>query len=323
MDEKLSGKLFNEGLISEKTYRQQSASPSQPLFSLHWELKTLLYIGVALLSTGLGILIYKNTDTIGHQAILLFIASISAGSFYWSVRHKKPFSRERVTSSGALFDYVLLLGCLTLLSFLAYLQFQYSFFGTHYGLAVFIPMIILFYVAYEFDHMGILSLAITNLGLWLGLTINPVYLIEGHLGDYSLLNTYLFLGILLLVAAWLSERYNFKKHFRFSYLHFGLNITFITLLAGYFTAYDKPWSLLWIAGTFGVGYVLYKDAFRHKSFFFLLLIILYLYIAASALVVRCLILAGEVSLMLGLLYFIVSASALIKLLIFIHKKLKA
>jgi len=44
------------------------------MFSLHWELKTLLYLGIVLLTTGLGILVYKNIDTIGHQVIVAIIA---------------------------------------------------------------------------------------------------------------------------------------------------------------------------------------------------------------------------------------------------------
>jgi membrane-anchored glycerophosphoryl diester phosphodiesterase (GDPDase) len=50
-------------------------------FSLHWELKTLLYLGIVLLTTGLGILIYKNIDTIGHQVIVAIIAIGCAACF--------------------------------------------------------------------------------------------------------------------------------------------------------------------------------------------------------------------------------------------------
>jgi hypothetical protein len=67
-------------------------------------------------------------------------------------------------------DYILLLGCLLLLILIAYLQFQYNVFGNRYGLATFIPMVLLFISAYYFDHIGVLTMAITNLAAWAGIT---------------------------------------------------------------------------------------------------------------------------------------------------------
>ncbi|HMC85145.1 MAG TPA: hypothetical protein VKI61_06445, partial [Chitinophagaceae bacterium] len=66
--------LHREGLITDDSLQKVEAVEKARLFSLHWELKTLLYLGVTLLSGGLGILVYKNIDTIGHQVILAAIA---------------------------------------------------------------------------------------------------------------------------------------------------------------------------------------------------------------------------------------------------------
>ena len=84
-------------------------TPPPALFSLHWELKTILYLGVLLLSGGLGILIYENIDSISHQAILAAIALISAGSFYYCYKQSVAFSWEKVKSPTPLYDYLLLL----------------------------------------------------------------------------------------------------------------------------------------------------------------------------------------------------------------------
>src|SRR5882757_8624285 len=123
MDQHLFKKLHAEGLIADDSLRKITALEDSRLFSLHWELKTLLYLGVTLLSGGLGILVYKNIDTIGHTAILIFIALVSAGCFYYCLRNKGPFSWSRVAAPNAFFDYILLLGCLSLLTFIGYLQF--------------------------------------------------------------------------------------------------------------------------------------------------------------------------------------------------------
>jgi len=324
MDTDLYKKLHDEGLISDETLVRIAEKHKTPLFSLHWELKTLLYLGVTLLSTGLGILVYKNIDTIGHQFILLFLAGICAGCFFYCTKKRNPFSRGKVKSPSSFYDYILLLGCLSLLSFLGYLQFQYHVFGDNYGLATFIPMLILFYVAYEFDHIGILSLAITNLAIWSGVAITPYRIISnGLFSSDSLIKPYLFLGLLLLAAAYFSESYNFKKHFKFTYHNFGLNISFLALLTGYFSFYESPASFLWLIAVLILGFILYKDALKSKSFYFLLLVILYVYIAISTLIVRILIsMDSELAFVTALLYFIGSAISLIIALIHLNKKIK-
>src|ERR1700744_792097 len=106
-------KLHAEGLISDQALGQAEAYEDSRLFSLSRELRLLLYLGVLLLTGGLGIVVYNNIDTIGHQAILAFIALITAGSFYYCLRKKAAFSLEKVETPNSLFDYILLLGCLS------------------------------------------------------------------------------------------------------------------------------------------------------------------------------------------------------------------
>ena len=96
MEAILFEKLHAQGLISDGSLEKVKASAKNKLFSLHWELRTILYLGVLLLSGGLGILVYKNIDTIGHTAILMFIALVCAGGFWYCFKTKLPFSTGRV-----------------------------------------------------------------------------------------------------------------------------------------------------------------------------------------------------------------------------------
>lgn len=317
--------LRDEGTISAESFEKITEKQRSPLFSLHWELKTLLYLGVLMLSTGLGVLIYKNIDTIGHQVILAAIALICGGCFYYCFRHKNPFNRELVKSPNVLLDYLLLLGCLSFMTFTGYLQYQYEVFGTHYGMATFIPMVVLFYVAYEFDHLGILSIAIANLAVWMGVSITPSQLLStGNFDNQTIVYTYILLGLTLLLAGFFSERFNFKKHFRFSYLHYGIHISFIALLFGYFNLGESPLSILPILIIFMLAFFMYRDAMRHQSFYFVLLVILYSYLTISILIFR---LIDGMSNMDGLylicIYFIVSAIALILHIVRLNKQIKA
>ena len=74
--------LHAEGLLSDASFDKLKLKPTPSLFSVYWEIKTLLYLGVLLLTSGLGLLIYENIDTIGHQFVLLLIALISGGCFF-------------------------------------------------------------------------------------------------------------------------------------------------------------------------------------------------------------------------------------------------
>src|ERR1700754_3152108 len=103
MDGHLFKKLHTEGLISDDALEKVTALEQRRLFSLHWELKTLLYLGVVLLSGGLGILVYKNIDTIGHEVILAVIAMISLGCFFYCRRVALPFSLNKVAAPNPFF----------------------------------------------------------------------------------------------------------------------------------------------------------------------------------------------------------------------------
>lgn len=315
--------LFAEGLVSKNTLDRIKKKHSQALFSLHWELKIILYTGVMLLSTGLGILIYKNIDSISHQVVLTAIAAISAGCFSWCDKHKKPFSYDKVQTPDSFSDYILLLGTLSFLTFVGYLQFQYEVFGLHYGLATFIPMLGLFFIAYYFDHLGILTMAIANLGIWMGVSVTPKRLLASNTFDNeTVIYTYLALGLILLAAAYFTAHFKIKKHFFFSYNNYGVHLTYISLLSGYFY-YNFGVSLIWLALFALAAWYIYSDALKRKSFYFLLLTAVYSYIAVSGLSVRTLMfIKDEAVIYFGFIYFIMSGILFVNILMNLNKKLK-
>jgi hypothetical protein len=333
MDIHLFDKLQKEGLISPTSAEKVRIISENRLFSFHWELKTLLYLGVLLLSGGLGILIYKNIDTIGHQAILAFIALISAGCFAYCIKQKRPFSWNRVSAPNGFFDYVLLLGCLTFISFITYLQVQYNVFGTRYGAATFFPMLVLMLSAYYFDHLGILSMAVTNFAAWLGLTVTPLQLFDSNdfLATTRLTATGVLLGLFLIFIAYMGDRKNLKKHFAFTYSNFGVHIFMIACLTGLMRdglgyRYEETKSvgfmgwfiLLAIATVF-----CYKQALKKKSLYFMLIITLYGYVGLSFVIVRGLVeMDNEGAFYLGMMYFVASGIGAIMFLVNINKLIK-
>jgi Predicted membrane protein (DUF2157) len=324
MDLQTFKQLHRDGLLTDDSLQKVEAMEEARLFSLHWELKTLLYLSVTLLSGGLGILVYKNIDTIGHQAILAFIAVVCAGCFYYCRRKAAPFSVGKVQPPDPFFDYILLLGCLTLVTFIAYLQYEYTAFGSRYGLATFIPMVILFVSAYYFDHLGVLSLAITNLAAWMGIAVTPMRILkENDFDDMRLIYTGLALGTILLLAGLASKKRNIKKHFEFTYNNLGTHILFISGLAGLIM--HQQFYILWFMLLLGIAYYIYRQAMEKQSFYFLLLVTLYIYIALSYVVIMILDGmggGGMTPVYFGFLYFILSAIALVRILIVINRKMK-
>jgi hypothetical protein len=326
-------KLQSEGLISPDSTEKVRVISDNKLFSLHWELKTILYLGVLLLSGGLGILIYKNIDTIGHQAILAFIALISAGCFAYCIKQKLPFSWNRVAAPNGFFDYVLLLGCLTFITFITYLQVKYNVFGTRYGMAAFFPMIVLMLSAYYFDHIGILSMAITNFAAWLGLTVTPLqfFYANDFFDNPRLHYTGVLLGGLLVFIAYIGDQKNLKKHFAFTYSNFGVHIFMIACLVGLMSdGWDHRYEegnhggfLLWFLLLAVVTVFCYKQALKKNSLYFMLIITLYGYIGLSYVVVRGLIATdNESGFYLGMMYFMASGVGAVLFLININKRIK-
>jgi len=326
MDYSIFKKLHQDGLIGEESFEKISQEEQYPLVSVYWDINTLLGFGVIALSTGLGILIYKNIDTIGHQIILALIAGISIACFSYCYKNKPAFSWNKVASDSHVFDYVLLLGTLCMLTFTAYLQYQYNFFGTHYGLATFLPMVALFFIAYYFDHLGVLNMAIINLALWMGVSVTPKQLlIVSNYNSETIIYTYLALGLFLLLLAFLTTHYQIKPHFKFSYQHYGVHTSFIALFSAYFYYDQKGFAILWLFGVILLAFLLYKDALKHKSFYFSLLALLYSYIAVSCLIELLFSFNGDSvgTVILMLFYVPFSIAGFIYLLKQLNHKIKA
>lgn len=316
-------KLRDQQVISDADVEKIKAfQQSQPL-SVHWDLRTLLYFGIFLLATGLGMVVYENIDTIGHDIIIAIITLCCAACFFYCIKKSKGYSNKKVDSPNILYDYVLLLGCLLLLTLIAYLQFQYNAFGNRWGLATFIPMVLLFVSAYYFDHLGVLSLAITNLATWVGISVTPLQILqENDFSNEQIIFSGIVLGAGLVAFAALTDKRNIKVHFAFTYQNFGTHILFIALLAALFELEDLY--LIVFPVFAAVAFFFYRNALKEASFYFLVIILLYSYIAAGYFVIRLLDITGGGmgTIYLGLFYFIGSGIGLIRLLMHYNKIIK-
>lgn len=304
-------KLTEKNIISDEQASQIKVSDSNQAFSIHWELRLLLYLGIMFLSMGLGVLIYKNIDTIGHNILIGLIALVCLACFYYAFRHRKPFSWSESEESTNLDDFALLGGCLAFLTLEGYLQYQYNFFGTRYGLAAFLPAVLFFFCAYYFDHRGILSMAITALASWIGISITPLRLLKNNdFNSQDMVITAILLGIFLIIVGWVSIQKELKKHFSFTYFIFGGNLTFIAALSGLFT-----FDLKFIYGIIiaVLSYLCITYARTKHSYLFLLMGVIYGYMAFTYIMFK--IIPNDLDPFLYMLYFMLSAAGVVLFLI--------
>ncbi|RTQ53523.1 DUF2157 domain-containing protein [Hymenobacter gummosus] len=298
-------------------------------FSLHRELRLVLYLGIVTLSGGLGVLIYENIDYIGHGVVVAGIAGLMLLCLGYAFRHRQPFTWAEAPKAGFLPDYALLLGCLLFVSLETYLQVQYGVFGTRYGLATLLPALVFLPLAYRFDHRGVLAMGITALAAWVGVSIQPLSAFVTNDFWHSRLSTAaMLLGLGLMAAGLLSEQHGRKAHFAFTYLSLGSNLLLIaataTLLA--FTPDDAglpPLVLVPLILLVCAALVWY--ARRTHSYLLLLMGVGYAYVAVTYTLVRLIDAVGgfnEAGFTLMLLYIPLSAFGVVWLFLNIKKILR-
>jgi hypothetical protein len=286
-------------------------------FPVHWELRTILYLGIVMLTSGLGVIIYQNIDTIGHQVIIALIGILSAACFRYTYYKRTPFTWHEVESTNKLSEYALLLGCTSFLIMEGYLQFQYKFFGEKYGLAILTPTILFVFCAYFFDHRGVLSMAITGLASWLGLTIAPTALISGNnLGQPDIVITSVLLGLGLIAIGWTTILLKLKSHFAFTYFFLGGNLAAVASMAGLFLFDIKI--VYFIVATALCAFFIYYSRQKH-ALIFLLMGTIYGYILMTYLIFTTF--PDTLLALIGILYFMMSSGGVIFFLLNVKKLL--
>lgn len=302
--------LQDKQLLTDAQREELDTIYSGRIVSVHQELRTVLYLGVLLFSTGIGFLIYKNIGQLGHLLSIIGLFLLTIACFSYAFVKSPPYTHGRAASPNPYFDYVVLLGSLLFISALSYLQFQYAIFSEQMAEVTLATSLILFVVAYRFDHLGVLSLAITAFASFWGLQLSPQ---QWYSSDFfekgQLYITAIWLGAGLALTAFLLKLRSIKPHFTFTYLNFAC-LAFLTgTLTGIFMNEDSygVYLLLLLAGCALAVY----GAHREKSFLFLLYAFVYGYIGITYFLADTIFRDGEIWFLYlmfscgGFIYFIV------------------
>lgn len=261
--------LLSQKFITEEQYNNIEPVISGKIISVFFELRTLLYLGVLLFSTGVGILIYENIGDIGHLISIIILFTLTLACFVYVFRRAPAYSHGKVSSHSPYYDYVVLLGCLLFISVLGYLQFQYELFDEGMGLTTLITAMFFFFVAYRLDNIAVLSLAITAFASFWSISVSPQKWYTGDfLSSENLYVTAMIFGSAMAAIALGVDRKGVKTHFTFTYLNFSILIFLIGTLTGIFENYNSyALYLLLLYG--GCAFCVYYANIR-KSFLFLL-----------------------------------------------------
>lgn len=314
-EQQLAEHLSAEGVITPSEATTIVESLSHKKFSLHWELRVLLYIGITLFTSGLGIFIYNNIGSIGHIVMILLLFAGCLGSYYFSFVKALPYTKESVQHTNPFYDYVVLSGALLFISAQGYLQFQFQVYGEDLSLPTLISSLVLFATAFRFDHKGVLTIAISLFATFFGLVVTPMEWMQSsqfEVGDQAYIQSGLLLGFFLYAFGWVCRKQHLKLHFVTVFLQFAANVLLIALLFGTFS---EDLSGLYYLGLLAVGGLFFWEAGKQQSFALFLSVVLTEYIGISYWVIKGFFEGpDEMAIYLLFMYFIASGFGIIYLL---------
>jgi hypothetical protein len=261
-------------VITPEQHASLSSLARQDRISLYVEIHALLYVGVVATVAGCVWTFRDSLAALGHGAILSLFAALIGASFYYCFTRGGPYANDEVESPTVLLDYVLYFGCLMVAGMLAYLEVQMRVFRgweTHLLLA----SIAFAVLAYRFDNRFVLSLALSTLAAYLGLTLDLFDAIRTHrLRVYAM-----GYGVIVAAAGFALYRQGIKRHFLDVFLHVGANAFLLAALSG---VPDPSARLLYLALLLPLAAALIYLGVRFERFAFVAYGTLYGYAGITA-----------------------------------------
>jgi len=297
-----------QGTISLDQQAHLASVVREEPFSLSLEFNILLYAGVLAFVAGLGWTISTWSQQLGDVLIVTALSILLAASSWYCFSRASTWSPVEAAAPTPIFDYVLYLGSLVWCVELAYLEKRFHILAGQWDLYLLATAFLFFFLAYRFDNRFVLSLALSSLAGWFGLTVSrwPSFQ-SGAYRQYALLYC-LAVGISGLVL----QRLKLKPHFFATYLHIVANLLFWTTLSGVF---DHQEYGLWLLGLLIVCAASLAWGLQRRQFAFVAYAAIYGYIGVSSMLLRN---ANDSTLIL--MYFVITAIAMIVMLVQIARR---
>lgn len=296
------------GAISPEQHAHLAGLCRGEPFSVFLELNILLYAGVLAFVAGLGWTISTWSQQIGDVLILTGLAAILAICSWYCFSRATAWSAAEAATPSAIFDYVLYLGSLVWCVELAYLEKRFHLLSGQWDLYLLASAGLFFFLAYRFDNRFVLSLALSSLAGWFGLTISR----WPSQGDAAYRLYALLYSFLVGVGGALLQRRGLKPHFFGTYLNIVANVLFWALLSGVF---ERQGYGLWVlALLIACGASLAWGLTRHQ-FVFVVYAAVYGYVGVSSTLLRS---VGDATAVLA--YFVITGVGMLVALVLIARR---
>jgi hypothetical protein len=297
-----------QGIISPEQHTLLAGLSRGEPFSLFLELNVLLYAGVLAFVAGLGWTVSTWSQQLGDVLVLTLLSAILAACFWYCFSRAPAWSPAETPSPNLVFDYVIYLGSLTWSVELAYLENQFHVLSGQWDLYLLATAGLFFFLAYRFDNRFVLSLALSSLAGWFGLTIShwPSHQNEVY-RRYAILYS-----LIAGVAGIVLQRRGLKPHFLGSYLNIAANVLFWALLSGVFNQQGYGVWLLALLAACGASLAW---GLARRQFSFVAYAAVYGYVGVSEILIRYIDDATA-----GLSYFVATGVAMLVMLVQITRR---
>ena len=212
--------LQSRGALDAASASRALALECRTLFSVFDELRATLYAAVALVITGVGILIKDHLDRIGPLTLIFVLVLAGAACYVPAIRAK-----SRGMAPATVAEYVLLLGALIVSADVGYAESQFHWLGANWSRHLLMLAAVHALTAYVFGSRLVLSVALTSLAGWFGIERGP-----GNLAPWQFATPELGLRALACAAvilAWRAiDRSSQGPRFRPVFEHFAANLAF-------------------------------------------------------------------------------------------------
>ena len=297
-----------QGKISPEQHAHLAGIAREEPLSLFLELNVLLYAGVLAFVAGLGWTVSTWSQQIGDVLLVAVLSTLLAACFWYCFSRAPAWSSRATPAPSPIIDYVLYVGSLVWLVELAYLENRFHLFSGQWSFYLLATAGLFFFLAYRFDNRFVLSLALSSLAGWFGLTISqwPAHQ-DAAYRQYALLYS-----LLAGAGGTALERSGLKAHFFGTYLNLAANVLFWAVLSGVFNR--EGYGLWLLALLIACGASLAWGLAR-RQFAFVVYAAVYGYVGVSSRLLRSVTAESAV-----LSYFVVSGVAMLVLLVYIGRR---
>ena len=302
------GHWREQGAISPEQHAHLASLCRREPLSVFLELNVLLYAGVLAFVAGLGWTVTTWSQQLGDVLIVAVLSTILAACFWYCFSRAPAWSPAEAPAPSPIFDYVLYLGSLIWSVELAYVEKRFNVLSGRLDFDLLATAVLFFFLAYRFDNRFVLSLALSTLAGWFGLTIShwPSHQ-DAAYRQYALLYC-----LLVGIAGTLLQRRGLKPHFFGTYLNIVANVLFWALLSGVFNR--QGYGLWLLALLIACGASLAWGLAR-RQFAFVAYAAVYGYVGVSSMLLRGI---TDDTAVLG--YFVVTGVAMLVVLVKIARR---